>query len=961
MLYGNIIRSICVTMRRKNYNTEMKRLLLTLLAFTILSYSANAQNSSTLTKDQILAMSIEELSDLPLEDLMGAVEKLGLSSVDELFAMIMNKNVSSASKSEETAFTSPLSSSVITKAEMRSYGVSTIEEAFRLIPGVIVIEKSNGVYQIIIRGLNNIPDNNLMIYTETSNILVMVDGRICQDYSCGAVSLDQLPIGIEDVERIEVVRGAASALYGPNAVQGVINIVTEKPTQQSAIVQGSFQGGNQKTFVGDVAFRYAPSSKIALGVTGNMQSRERDTEKLYINPYSGLVYTKNGNPYLMKPDGTPVLDAQGNPQLDFSPSAGGFYTKDEIQNNIKQLYTDGKMYEIIEPETPIDAMFPDSKLARKTMGVNAYITLAPNPDVRMDITGGYNQSHVASTGYLSDYFSFNQRKFKGGYANLNSSIYGLVLNASFNKFSGIYSLGTPGMWVYPVTWSVNAAYDIRPSDNFSIRPEVSYFHYYAKDHEHTMFTYPDGKTLELSGYFNDDASNSDLGLSVKFEYKTDNKWRFIGAFRSDKTELPDKWNNSWQLAISKEINQNNFVRLSYGRAMRSAVMMNGKSSYNWKRTDLLFPNYLEFWGNEDADIQYSDAIELGYRWRPTSNILLDAEMYYNYSTDYGALQAKEAMLTLRGDDLARLIALMPTIDPTNQVAIGQVFQQIGSSIGTKAYIQYKNVPYKVHQLGLSLNMDWIISSKLIAKLNFNVQNTKINDYYAYHQSDGIALQLGKAQQEFMGTTGLDGNMGQLFTELMMNMAYTDNVEEYIAQTTAYSPVNKYDAAAKAALLANPEFVKAAQTGGNWEGPDGKMYPARSLYYGLKYNIFLDSKNKTYYFGSSEVAPYELEDGHKHKDTPNIYGMIGLMYKPMKQLNVSAFANFIGERTLTSDALAAPEKMDPKFTMNLKVGYEPVKGLEIFFNAHNLFNNTKKELANADHIGGLYTLGVNCSF
>ena len=58
-----------------------------------------------------------------------------------------------------------------------------------------------------------------------------------------------------------------------------------------------------------------------------------------------------------------------------------------------------------------------------------------------------------------------------------------------------------------------------------------------------------------------------------------------------------------------------------------------------------------------------------------------------------------------------------------------------------------------------------------------------------------------------------------------------------------------------------------------------------------------------------------------------------MYKPMKQLNVSAFANFIGERTLTSDALAAPEKMDPKFTMNLKVGYEPVKGLEIFFNAH----------------------------
>lgn len=76
-----------------------------LLAFAASSATGMAQDK--LTREQILAMSTDELSELPLEDLMAAVETLGVSSVDELFALIMNKNVSSASKEEESTFTSP--------------------------------------------------------------------------------------------------------------------------------------------------------------------------------------------------------------------------------------------------------------------------------------------------------------------------------------------------------------------------------------------------------------------------------------------------------------------------------------------------------------------------------------------------------------------------------------------------------------------------------------------------------------------------------------------------------------------------------------------------------------------------------------------------------------------------------------------------------------------------------------
>ena len=124
----------------------MKKIITTLVALAVAA-CALAQDHR-LTREEIMALSTDQLAELPLDELMQAVETLGVSSVDELFALIMNKNVSSASKEEENSFTSPLSSTVITRDEMRTYGISTLEEAFRLIPGMQM------------RGLSNIPDNN---------------------------------------------------------------------------------------------------------------------------------------------------------------------------------------------------------------------------------------------------------------------------------------------------------------------------------------------------------------------------------------------------------------------------------------------------------------------------------------------------------------------------------------------------------------------------------------------------------------------------------------------------------------------------------------------------------------------------------------------------------------------------------------------------------------------------------
>lgn len=263
-----------------------------LLACIALAAETNAQ--TPLTKEQILNMSTEELSELPLEDLMQAVETLGVGSVDELFALIMNKNVSSASKTEESTFTSQLATTVITKDELRSWGATTIEDAFRLVPGMIVSQRNNGDYDIHIRGLNNVPENQLLLYTNNNNMQLMVDGRSVQNLITGIIQMDQLPISIEDVERIEVVRGACSALYGMNAVTGIVNIITEKPAAGSKTISGSAQMGNSDTYIADFALRQAVSDRLALGITANAQTRGRNTDKLYVAAANDLYYDVRG-------------------------------------------------------------------------------------------------------------------------------------------------------------------------------------------------------------------------------------------------------------------------------------------------------------------------------------------------------------------------------------------------------------------------------------------------------------------------------------------------------------------------------------------------------------------------------------------------------------------------------------------------------------------------------------------
>ena len=110
--------------------------------------------------------------------------------------------------------------SIITEQDIRLSGITKIPELLRRIPGVDIIAESGAQHDISFRGLNQRLANK---------VLVLVDGRSVYVDWFGGTFWETLTIDVDQIERIEVVRGPGSALYGADAVAGVVNIITKAP------------------------------------------------------------------------------------------------------------------------------------------------------------------------------------------------------------------------------------------------------------------------------------------------------------------------------------------------------------------------------------------------------------------------------------------------------------------------------------------------------------------------------------------------------------------------------------------------------------------------------------------------------------------------------------------------------------------------------------------------------------
>ena len=157
---------------------------------------------------------------------------------------LMQLNVTSASKRSEPLDHLAAAIFVITQEDIQRSGAINIPDLLRMVPGVDVAQITANSWAIDIRGLNALYSNDL---------LVMLDGRSVYTPTFGGVYWDVLDVPLENIDRIEVIRGPGGVAWGANAVNGVINIITKNAdkTPGGMVVAG---GGNVDQVFGTVQY-----------------------------------------------------------------------------------------------------------------------------------------------------------------------------------------------------------------------------------------------------------------------------------------------------------------------------------------------------------------------------------------------------------------------------------------------------------------------------------------------------------------------------------------------------------------------------------------------------------------------------------------------------------------------------------------------------------------------------------
>ena len=153
-------------------------------------------------------------------------------SIEEL----MEIDVTSVSRRREPFFEAASAISVLTAEEIRRSGVTSLPQALRLINSLHVARQTQGTWAISSRGFNS---------ATADKMLVLIDGRSVYTPLYSGVFWDVQDVLLEDVERIEVIRGPGATVWGANAVNGVINVITKPAadTQGGLVVAGA---GNEE-------------------------------------------------------------------------------------------------------------------------------------------------------------------------------------------------------------------------------------------------------------------------------------------------------------------------------------------------------------------------------------------------------------------------------------------------------------------------------------------------------------------------------------------------------------------------------------------------------------------------------------------------------------------------------------------------------------------------------------------
>ncbi len=288
-----------------------------LLAGTVLAAALSAWTSP------VDAASAASLAGASAQANGGASDDLASLPLESL----MNLTVSGATRIEQSASSAPAAVMVLTATDIRDYGWRTLADALATLPGLYV--SSDRMYSYLgARGFQRPGDYN-------SRFLLLIDGMRMNDavYGQAPVGLD-FPVDMDLVERIEYIPGPGSAVYGSNALFGVVNVITKKGSAiGGAQVAGAVGSFGEKEARGTYGWHGANGADLVLSAT----AYERHGQDLYYPEFD----TPDQNHGVAQ-----SLDGERNQTVFAKFGMGGFRISAGYGNRTKDV-----------PGAPYDAVF----------------------------------------------------------------------------------------------------------------------------------------------------------------------------------------------------------------------------------------------------------------------------------------------------------------------------------------------------------------------------------------------------------------------------------------------------------------------------------------------------------------------------------------------------------------------------------------------------------------------------
>ncbi len=482
----------------------------------------------------------------------------------------------SASKKPEIVSNTAAAVYVITQEDIRRSGVTSIPEALRLAPGVHVARITATEWAINIRGLNS---------QFARNLLVLIDGRSVYTHVFSGVFWDIQDTVLDDIDRIEVIRGPGAAVWGANAVNGVINIITKKAAQT--------QGGQAVVLAGS----QEQLASVRYGNTLNNQAYYRVYGKFFnrgdISDVSIDLDSQSGNPNDAEPSDN-WRSGRGGFRIDMEPGHG--LSEDSANSFTLQGETYKNRY--------------DKEFERRSIIFPGVASLQNNGNSTSEAVGWHLQGtwqHSMTSGSATTfqiYHDYAKKDYDPGSGRVNTTDL---------EFQHHLTLGGNHAFVWGLEYkNINDEFD--DSANISMTPSSLSQNFWSAFLQDEITIQPQRLSLIIGSKFeNNEFTGLEIQPSIRLLYKPD--------------ELLSLWG-----AVS--------------RAVRtpSRLELHGRTSDQVELPDInpSAPVEVITQGNSELDPESLVAYELGMRLKPSPTLWLDTALFYNQYDDLIGLELMDS-------------------------------------------------------------------------------------------------------------------------------------------------------------------------------------------------------------------------------------------------------------------------------------------------------------------------------